>query len=342
MTKPIYKKPSDDELKQKLSPLAYEVTQHEATEPPFRNAYWDHHADGIYVDAVSGEPLFSSKDKFDSGTGWPSFTKPIEPASVSNHSDERYGMRRTEVKSRIAGSHLGHVFDDGPAPSGTRYCINSASLRFVPKEQLKSEGYGDYARLFDGNQPATETPERFVEHGCRADDAAKTRPSCEATVEEAYLAGGCFWGMQDILRKIPGVIETRVGYAGGSSRNPTYDDVKTGRTGHAETVRVVFDPKRLSFEDLLEKWFFRMHDPTTPNQQGNDYGSQYRSAIFYVSDAQRKTAQSVIDRVQANGRWKRPIVTQVVEAGPFTDAEEYHQDYLVKYPSGYTCHYLRD
>ncbi|MGC4069924.1 MAG: peptide-methionine (S)-S-oxide reductase MsrA [Polyangiaceae bacterium] len=156
------------------------------------------------------------------------------------------------------------------------------------------------------------------------------------------LLVAAFGGCRTFSERIPGVIETRVGYAGGTTRNPTYDDVKTGRTGHAETVRVVFDPKRLSFADLLENWFFRMHDPTTPNQQGNDHGSQYRSAIFYVSDAQRKTALAVIERVQTQGRWKRPIVTQVVEAGPFTDAEEYHQDYLVKYPSGYTCHYLRD
>src|SRR5690606_15583997 len=136
--------------------------------------------------------------------------------------------------------------------------------------------------------------------------------------EVAILAGGCFWGMEAILRDIPGVIDTEVGYAGGSTPSPRYDDVKTGKTGHAEAVRVVFDPTRLSFEDLLAKWFFRMHDPSTENRQGNDVGSQYRSAIFVTSPAQRETAEAVKRRIA--GRWRDPIVTQVVEAGPFTAA----------------------
>jgi len=160
--------------------------------------------------------------------------------------------------------------------------------------------------------------------------------------ETALLAGGCFWGMEDLLRKIPGVLQTEVGYAGGVFASPTYRDVSSGRTGHAESVRVVFDPKKLSYETLLEKWFFRMHDPTTLNRQGNDIGTQYRSAIFYLSDAQRRTAEAVKARVNASGKWPRPVVTEISPAGPFTPAEEYHQDYLVKNPGGYTCHYLRD
>ena len=162
------------------------------------------------------------------------------------------------------------------------------------------------------------------------------------TRETAILAGGCFWGMQEILRGIPGVLATDVGYTGGITSNPTYEDVHTGATGHAESVRIVFDPTKLSYEDLLEKWFFRMHDPTTKNRQGNDVGSQYRSAIFYTSDAQRVTAERVIARVNAGGKWKKPIVTTVEAAGPFTRAEEEHQDYLQKNPGGYTCHYLRE
>jgi peptide methionine sulfoxide reductase msrA/msrB len=147
--------------------------------------------------------------------------------------------------------------------------------------------------------------------------------------------------MQDILRAVPGVIDTQVGYMGGTTKNPTYEDVSSGTTGHAETVRVTFDPKRLSFSDLLEKWFFRMHDPTTPNRQGHDVGSQYRSAIFVTSDQQRATAATVIDLVNHSGKWPRPIVTVVNDAGIFTPAEDYHQDYLQKHPGGYTCHYLR-
>ena len=143
-------KPSDSDLKKKLSPLQYEVTQHEATETPFRNTYWDNHEAGIYVDVVSGEPLFSSVDKYDSGTGWPSFTKPLEPANIHTKTDRMLGYERTEVRSAHADSHLGHLFDDGPRPAGLRYCMNSASMRFIPADRLEAEGYGQYAYLFKG------------------------------------------------------------------------------------------------------------------------------------------------------------------------------------------------
>ncbi len=163
-----------------------------------------------------------------------------------------------------------------------------------------------------------------------------------ANVEVALLAGGCFWGMEEILRQIPGVLDVEVGYTGGSTENPSYREVSAGFSGHAEAVRVVFDRSRISYAELLETYFFRMHDPTTPNRQGNDIGSQYRSAIFVATPEQREVAEQVKQRVEASGFWKRPIVTEIVDAGPFTLAEEEHQDYLQKYPSGYTCHYLRN
>ncbi|HAZ11433.1 MAG: peptide-methionine (S)-S-oxide reductase [Bdellovibrionales bacterium GWA2_49_15] len=158
--------------------------------------------------------------------------------------------------------------------------------------------------------------------------------------ETATLAGGCFWGMEEIIRHIPGVIETNVGYTGGSLANPSYEIVKLGASGHAEAVEIIFDPKKLSYRELLD-FFFRMHDPTTLNRQGNDVGSQYRSTIFYHSEDQKKIALEKKTEVDRSGKWKKPLVTEIVPATPFYKAEDYHQDYLQKNPKGYTCHWLR-
>jgi methionine-S-sulfoxide reductase len=156
----------------------------------------------------------------------------------------------------------------------------------------------------------------------------------------ATLAGGCFWGAQELLRTLPGVLSSEVGYTGGTTKDPTYEDVHTGRTGHAEAVRIVYDPAQLSYEAIL-RFFFRLHDPTTLNRQGNDRGTQYRSTIFVHDDAQRAVAEQVRAEVNTKGRWAGRVVTTIEPAGPWYSAEEYHQDYLRKHPGGYTCHWLR-
>ena len=295
-----------------LTPDQYRVTQRNGTERAYSGEFWLHDEPGIYVDVVSGEPLFASVDKFDSRTGWPSFTKPVDGRNVVTKRDFTMLFPRTEVRSAHGDSHLGHVFKDGPRNrGGLRYCINSAALRFVHRDDLEAQGYSDYVTLFSKEDSMSE-------------------------YKTATLAGGCFWGMQDLIRRQPGVVSTRVGYTGGRNANATYRN----HPGHAEAIEIVYDPAQTDYRALLE-FFFQIHDPSTKDRQGNDTGTSYRSAIFYLDDEQRAVAVDTIADVDASGLWPGKVVTEVTPAPQFWDAEPEHQDYLLHYPNGYTCHYPR-
>jgi methionine-S-sulfoxide reductase len=201
--------------------------------------------------------------------------------------------------------------------------------------------HGAHAQVLPANARNTNTSPRMDAKTATANPATTNAANPAAKQEIATLAGGCFWGMEEIIRKIPGVLGTKVGYTGGNVPNPTYRLITTGITGHAEAVQITYDPAKISFEDVLG-YFFRMHDPTTLNQQHNDRGTQYRSAIFYHSDAQKQAAERVKERVNKAGKWPKPIVTEITKASEFWPAEDYHQKYLIKNPNGYNCHFLRD
>ncbi len=282
------------ELAKKLDPEAYRITQKADTERAFCGTLLDNKKEGTYTCVVCELPLFSSEHKFNSGTGWPSFYKEFDPQHVARHKDSTHGMVRTEITCARCAAHLGHVFEDGPKPTGERHCLNSASLKFVEK-----------------GQPLP-------------DKGAATK------LETAYFAGGCFWGIEHYFQKGPGVVDAVSGYMQGRTTNPTYKDVCGEGTGHAETVKVVFDPKKITYRRLLEA-FFVMHDPTQVNRQGPDVGDQYRSGIWFTSEAQKGEAEAFIKEVSDKKRYgEKKIATQVEAAKTFYPAEQYHQDYVEK------------
>ncbi|MCC6320839.1 MAG: bifunctional methionine sulfoxide reductase B/A protein [Phycisphaerales bacterium] len=291
-----------EELARKLTPEQREIMLAKGTERAFcEKTLHDNKKAGTYVCRLCALPLFSSDAKFDSGTGWPSFYQPVDKDHVRYKQDESHGMLRTEIMCNRCGGHLGHVFEDGPRPTGLRFCLNSASLEFFEKKDGKIE------------LPAAAQPVK---------------------VQAAYFAGGCFWGVEDRFQQLPGVIDAVSGYMGGKSKDPTYKQVCNGDTEHAETVRIVFDPAKISYRQLLEK-FFKFHDPTQLNRQGPDFGDQYRSAIFTVGSEQAAAAKSFIEEQAKTDRFKgRKIETEVRDAqkaGKFYEAEEYHQDYHLKH-----------
>lgn len=287
-------------LAKKLDPEAFRVTQKAGTEAPFCGNLLDNKKEGTYLCVVCGLPLFSSEHKFDSGTGWPSFFREFDPAHVTRVTDTSHGMERVEINCARCGAHLGHVFEDGPAPTGERHCLNSASLTFLEKG-------------------APVPPE--------------SRP---VKAETAYFAAGCFWGVQHWFSRGPGVLEATSGYMQGRTEKPTYRQVCEGDTGHAETVKVVYDANRITYRRLVEA-FFAMHDPTQLNRQGPDVGDQYRSGIWTVDAGQEKVAREVLEGLAARKEHgERKIVTVVEPAKTFWPAEEYHQEYLAK--NGAACH----
>jgi len=285
---------SSEEWKKTLTSSQYQVMIMCGTEPPFSGKYNDFWEPGTYVCAACGALLFRSDAKYEHGTGWPSFFESAAKDALVYLEDRSAGTVRTEIRCASCGAHLGHVFDDGPPPTGRHYCVNSAALVFKKS----------------------------------ASDQAK------AETKTATFSAGCFWGVEEKFGHLPGVVETVVGYTGGHTAHPTYEDVCTDATGHAEAVLVTFDPAKISYADLVRA-FFSFHDPTQVNRQGPDVGTQYRSVIFTHSDEQRRQAEAIKAELDRSGRFGKPVATEIVPAGPFTPAEEYHQKYNLKH--GRSC-----
>lgn len=289
---------TEEEWKKILSPEVYRITREKGTERAHSSDLCSLFEPGRYACACCQAELFDSKEKFESGSGWPSFTQAIEENVIAYHKDKGFGMYRIETVCNVCDAHLGHVFQDGPQPSGLRYCINALALSKI-----------------NSNEENMNNNENLI---------------------KAYIAGGCFWGMEELFRVQPGIVDTEVGYIGGANENPTYSN----HPGHAEGLELTYDPKLTSFKKILD-YFFRIHNPTTVDRQGNDIGSSYRSAIFIQDEKEKTAAEEIIEVVNKSGRWEEQVATTLEAYTKFWPAEDYHQDYLQKKPNGYTCHVER-
>lgn len=266
-----------DEWESELPADVFQIARRSGTERPFSSEMCSKFEPGMYVCSCCATPLFDASEKFESGSGWPSFTQPIKENAIAYTKDTSHGMQRVEVTCNTCDAHLGHVFPDGPEPSGLRYCINALSMK-----------------------------------------------KGESNIAKAIFGGGCFWCTEALFTELKGVESVASGYTGGKVVNPTYKEVCSGMTGHAEVIQVEYDPQVISYEDLL-KLHIATHDPTTLNRQGADVGTQYRSAIFTRTDEERNIALGVISSMQSN--FDQPIVTEVTDFEVFYPAEDYHQDY---------------
>lgn len=285
---PIQK--TDAEWKKQLTDEQYYVLRQKGTESPFTGKLLLNKEKGVYKCAACGNELFSDEMKFDSHCGWPSFDKEIKGGKIKTIEDNSHGMQRTEIICANCGSHLGHIFNDGPTETGLRYCVNSVSLEFVSEKDLKS------------------------------------KPETVSTIDTITLGGGCYWCVEAVYERLKGVIKVESGFSGGTVKNPAYREVCNGTTGHTEVVQITYDNTQTSLDEIL-KVFFTVHDPTTLNQQGADIGTQYRSVIFYRNDAQYNIAKSIIDKLNSENVYGKPVVTQLNEFTVFYKAEDYHQNY---------------
>ncbi|MCC7301998.1 MAG: bifunctional methionine sulfoxide reductase B/A protein [Bacteroidia bacterium] len=279
---------TEEEWKKSLSPEQYYILREKGTERPYSGKFLMHREEGHYSCAACGNILFASSAKFESHCGWPSFDAQVNSRAIVMQKDSSHGMLREEILCGKCGSHIGHIFDDGPTATGKRYCANSVSLGFESASDKHLSGMG-----------STDT---------------------------LVLGGGCFWCIEAIYRELKGVLSVESGYCGGTTENPTYKEVCTGTTGHAEVARIVFDPFKINAADIL-KVFFTVHDPTTLNRQGADVGTQYRSVIFYRNEDQKKLAQEIIAGLTKEKAYDGPVITELSQLGKFYKAEDYHQNY---------------